>query len=253
MGAVSAEKELDWKTMYQVVSACGEADSPRALATSILQNISRLCPFDQGLAYFFDANGKICGQQLWNIDEQWSFLYLNYYANRDQHYSCYKNIRENINYHAKNIAWGSEPTAEFVSQYIHPRGIQYTYGFGLFDLNGAYRTVIALDRVGNANFSKAELSHVGMVVRQLNQLHKNFFYHGIHLGSEQPCWEIRTLTPREREIAQLLCQGITPTNISRMLYISPATTNKHISHIYEKLHVSNLQELLVLLLNSSSI
>lgn len=77
--------------------------SPRALADSILQNVSLLCPFDQGQAYFFDANGKICGQQLWNIDEKWSFLYLNYYASRDQHYSCYKNVREDVNYRAKYL------------------------------------------------------------------------------------------------------------------------------------------------------
>lgn len=249
MISTGMEQELDWTTMYQVVSACGEADSPRALADSILQNVSRLCPFDQGLAYFFDANGKICGQQLWNIDEQWSFLYLNYYASRDQHYSCYKNVREDVNYRAKYIDWGCEPTAEFVSQYIHPRGVRYSYGFGLFDLNGTYRTVIALDRIGTANFTQTELRHVGMAVRQLNLLHKNFFYHEIRSSPLRSSYETKTLTPREREIAQLLCQGISPANISRMLYISPATTNKHISHIYEKLHVSNLQELLVLLLH----
>jgi DNA-binding CsgD family transcriptional regulator len=41
---------------------------------------------------------------------------------------------------------------------------------------------------------------------------------------------------------------MTPTTISKSLYISKATTYKHIAHIYEKLHVSSLQELLVRLL-----
>ena len=35
-----------------------------------------------------------------------------------------------------------------------------------------------------------------------------------------------------------------------MLYISATTTRKHITHIYEKLKVSSMQELLVRLFNS---
>ena len=59
------------------------------------------------------------------------------------------------------------------------------------------------------------------------------------------------LTSREAEIANLLCRGVSTANINRALYIAQSTTYKHIEHIYEKLHVSSQQELLVRLLRPS--
>ena len=59
---------------------------------------------------------------------------------------------------------------------------------------------------------------------------------------------IDTLTNREREVLELLCQGIKPVYISRRLHISVGTVNKHIAHIYSKLDVDSKQELLVKLL-----
>ncbi|MBQ8063256.1 MAG: DNA-binding response regulator, partial [Clostridia bacterium] len=59
-------------------------------------------------------------------------------------------------------------------------------------------------------------------------------------------------TDREVEIVDLICQGISPANISKILHIATSTTYKHIAHIYEKFHVSSRQELLVKLLNQST-
>ena len=56
------------------------------------------------------------------------------------------------------------------------------------------------------------------------------------------------LTHREREVLDLICQGVKPAYIARELRISIGTTNKHISHIYKKLGVDSRQELLVKLL-----
>ena len=56
------------------------------------------------------------------------------------------------------------------------------------------------------------------------------------------------LTRREQEVAQLLCEGVSPENIGKNLCISLSTTNKHIAHIYRKTKVSSRQELLVTLL-----
>lgn len=56
------------------------------------------------------------------------------------------------------------------------------------------------------------------------------------------------LTNREREVLDLLCQGIKPVCIAKELNISVGTANKHIAHIYRKLGVHSRQELLVKLL-----
>ena len=146
-------------------------------------------------------------------------------------------------------AWEKEPPTEFVSNYIHPRGVKYSLGFALFDLNGKPRTLFALDKTKDENFTETEFMTLSLAVPQLNNLHKNFFTQQTSRQAvDQISWETTNLTAREIEIANLLCQGISPAVISQSLYISQSTTNKHIAHIYEKMHVSNLQELLVRLL-----
>ena len=50
------------------------------------------------------------------------------------------------------------------------------------------------------------------------------------------------LSPREREILQLLAQGLLYKEIADQLSISTNTVRQHIHHIYEKLHVQNRTE-----------
>src|SRR5438132_1297920 len=45
------------------------------------------------------------------------------------------------------------------------------------------------------------------------------------------------LTPREREILELVAQGLTNAQIARMLWISPGTVRKHLENAYGKLEV----------------
>lgn len=91
-----------------------------------------------------------------------------------------------------------------------------------------------------------------LAIPHLNNLHKNFYYQGFSRKViKRATWETANLTARETEIANLLCQGISPANISRTLYISLSTTYKHIANIYKKMHVSSQQELLVRLLRQS--
>jgi DNA-binding CsgD family transcriptional regulator len=50
------------------------------------------------------------------------------------------------------------------------------------------------------------------------------------------------LSPREAEIHQLIAQGLTNPEISRLLFISPSTTKVHVRHILEKLGVRSRVE-----------
>jgi DNA-binding NarL/FixJ family response regulator len=47
--------------------------------------------------------------------------------------------------------------------------------------------------------------------------------------------ERKQLTPREREILQLVAQGLTNLQIAKMLFISQPTVKLHVHHILEKL------------------
>jgi len=55
-----------------------------------------------------------------------------------------------------------------------------------------------------------------------------------------------SLSPREREVSELLAQGRTNAEIARALYISEVTVKVHVRHILQKLGVRNRAEAAVL-------
>ena len=103
------------------------------------------------------------------------------------------------------------------------------------------------------NSKAQDIEVLNILVPALNNLHKNF-YVKIPGGFRQsnPLYADAQLTDREVEIVDLICQGVSPANISKILHIATSTTYKHIAHIYEKFHVSSRQALLVKLLNQST-
>ena len=53
-----------------------------------------------------------------------------------------------------------------------------------------------------------------------------------------------SLTPREREVLQLIAEGHTNQGIANELYISVKTVEAHKSHIMSKLHARNRTDLI---------
>ncbi len=60
--------------------------------------------------------------------------------------------------------------------------------------------------------------------------------HNFHINTNSP------LTPREKEVLQLMAEGNTYSQISEALFISKETARSHIRNIYTKLQVSSKSE-----------
>ena len=240
---------------YNLVLECSHAHSPRSFIMKLLDMMNKVCPYDQAIVLFLDVNGKVSGRYTVNLDEKWIDLYLQYYMNiveYPQEISLFQDVKEESNFNFSRIyEWASFPKSEFITDYINELDIKHSWGFCFFDLNGAYRVVISLDRTRNVPFSETEQQRLALALPILNNMHKNFFYQGMDTSESvvQSPWKAYNLTKRETEIANLLCQGMTVQNISNVLYIAITTTYKHIAHIYEKVGVSSQQELLVKMLN----
>jgi DNA-binding NarL/FixJ family response regulator len=70
---------------------------------------------------------------------------------------------------------------------------------------------------------------------------------GIDLvGAADP---IVSLSVREREVYDLLCEGMANVDIARRLFISPATVKVHVRHVYDKLGIRSRT---ALVLNAAS-
>ncbi|MBO7690688.1 MAG: hypothetical protein J6T14_07670, partial [Clostridia bacterium] len=151
------------------------------------------------------------------------------------------------------IRWWDMPDSEFIREYINENRISESLSFVLYDLNRQPRSVFTFDMKDGKKFKKEDVELLYTLVPALNNLHKNF-YVKIPGGfrHSNPLYTDAALTDREVEIVDLICQGVSPANISKILHIATSTTYKHIAHIYEKFHVSSRQELLVKLLNQTS-
>ena len=239
---------------YNLILQCSQPNSPRGFVIRFLELMKRACPYDQAMVLFLDINGKVSGRYTVGIRDEWVDLYLNYYLYSEeypQEIHLYQDIRECSDCNFSRIYdWSQFAKSEFITDYIQARGLRYSWGFCFFDLNGAYRVIISLDRTRSEPFPDSERARLEMALPILNNMYRNFYYQGMDTNREmQSPWSGFHLTKRETEIADLLCQGMTVQNISNVLYIAVTTTYKHISNIYQKVGVSSQQELLVKMLN----
>ncbi len=266
-------QEVLWK-VYRFVLSCGNEHQVKPFALQILEGLKELCPSDQSRIYFYDRNGKLCDQYLVGVDRRAVNDYHEYYSKVEgELYSVPKKIHQRI---AKDrevwklfdlpdagkgfvrqivhptlpefqlfcLNWNLSPKDEFRKDYISSLNITYSTGFGLYDITDSLRVLFMLDRTRTDAFSEHELFSLLLSIPLLENLFANMSQQQKSVNRE----EYLCLTKREKEIADLLCDGVSSENISKLLYISKATTYKHISNIFRKLNVSSRYELLSKLL-----
>ena len=68
---------------------------------------------------------------------------------------------------------------------------------------------------------------------------------------DRPAAGVDSLTPTERDVAQLAAEGLTNPQIAARLFIARGTVKMHLSNAYRKLHVGNRVELTAALARSS--
>jgi DNA-binding CsgD family transcriptional regulator len=233
--------------------ACGSEHEPYRFCRKVVEQIRDLVPYDQALCLMLDGNRKIARRHFIGFTERWMSMYMNYYSRATEtDFSLDQEAVEEdgkgyvtlIDWH--ELDWIKD---DFIVNYIKPRRLSQSLSLILFDLKGAPATVFCLDRLVDGAFTDHEIETVKLLTAHLNNLYKNMF---VRPSGQLRIWDKARdevdLTPREKEVLDLLCQGVKPAFISRELRISIGTTNKHIAHIYKKFGVDSKQELLVKLL-----
>lgn len=257
--AFPKDKKIDpssYIDAYVLIAECSQTKSPKEFVSRLLELLQKACPYDEAMAFFFNSNGNIEEQYLVNVDPNRIESYMDYYIDlmpmEHEDFNLYRHVREHSGAEFSNIIdWSRVPDSESKTDYIDFYSLKYSWGFSFFDQLGAYRVVISLDRTQETPFSESEKNRLGLALPILNNMYRNFFYQAMEMGAyfgHLP-WEKYGLTNREREIADLLCQGMSSQTISSSLCISVTTTYKHISNIFKKTKVKNQQELIVKLLN----
>jgi DNA-binding CsgD family transcriptional regulator len=105
---------------------------------------------------------------------------------------------------------------------------------------GAARCLVALGRLDEARpeveLAQQDLARwLGWRVDELRAVERR-----LGMGAEPSGSAV--LTPREREVAALLAEGLTNAQLAERLYISPRTAAVHVSNILAKLGMSSRAE-----------
>lgn len=243
---------LQWAQLNNVVLQCGSIHEPKTFSKNAIQQVRAIVPFDQGRVYFFNDKVEVSDEFLLDVDKSVTRAYHEYY-------SSVSSGRYSATRRAKNFTQGRPPVRdwtqerssdEFYTEYLIPQGIRYSTGFLLHDSFGTPKVIFCMDRTGRVNFSEGEMESLYYLSAHLDNLHRNFYVSppNIQAGISDEWKQDTALTPREGEIATLLCAGLSPEAVAQKLFISRKTVYKHISHIHAKLNVSTQQELMVKLL-----
>lgn len=247
-------QNVQWEALYNFIVDCGKVHDPYRFTVKIVGGLEPFLKFDDAVVLFLDGNRNIVDQYLDHFDKNWFHIFIEYYArqNISPYFGMNTDAAESDQHPFVNVLnWDEVPYSDFVRDYIRENHLSESLSFVLYDLNALPRTVVVFDLKDGKHFSERAINIVKLLVPALNNLHKNF-YVKIPGGfrHSNPLWNDAQLTDRETEIVDLICQGVSPNNISKILHIATSTTYKHIAHIYEKFHVSSKQELLVKLLNT---
>lgn len=234
---------LPWEQLYHVAVHCCQFCDVRSFTIAFLQQIQQLVSFDEAIVFYMDGNRRLNDYYLYNINPTWMNLYLSYYSHADRGtYGISQRDLDNLD-DVYIHQWSFESSREVIPDYIRPRNLVSSLGFGLRDQANCVRTVIAFDRLSEAVFTQRDLEIMREARRLLNLHHRMLF--GPIGSSTSQCPEAELLTNREWEILNLLLQGLSPANIAHILHIAVPTTNRHIYNIYKKLKVTSRAELMV--------
>lgn len=128
-------------------------------------------------------------------------------------------------------------------EYFRPAGLDDMIDLGLPAAHPHHRSFILFRGAGSCDFSERDRAVLEMLRPHLYRLEA---YAALRrqlsdalraqegVADSDPYAE---LTPREREIVELVAEGKTNAQIAVQLWVAPSTVKKHLEHIYAKLGV----------------
>lgn len=250
---MAAKQQPPWKECSDFVLECGSVHEPYRFCVHVLEKIRDIIPYNQAVLLMLDGNRKIARKHFVGFTDRWAQMYLNYYSkSTGSDFSLTSDVVEQEGRGiVRLINWRDFDGLrdDMLVNYIRPRRLSQSLSIVLFNLKGAPASILVLDRLADGKFTELEVETATLLTAHLSNLYKNLF---ARPTAQVRMWDgiagVDDLTEREREVLDLLCQGIKPVYIAKELNISTGTANKHIAHIYRKLGVNSKQELLVKLL-----
>jgi DNA-binding CsgD family transcriptional regulator len=243
--------EPAWRKLFELLNdLLLQADSS-AVLTTLIDEIDSLVPADRGVVIAELLDGLPFSRR-WPLYSEPLVPRFNDYFNR----------RVPIEYdwtlhRLGPVDWEVFADSEYDIDFNCPLGIGHTFGVGFPNRTRDREIVFVLHRSrGDSGFNERDVSAMSMLQRPLERIYE------LHDTAQELlrtlpkdaelAYGCRLLSPREAEVADLLCLRLTMREIAAILGLSPRTVERHALHIYQKLKLSSRRALRHLLMPGGS-
>lgn len=154
------------------------------------------------------------------------------------------------------VDWSFYRGSEYNEEFNRRNKVGHSLGVRVTAADFGSDVAIVLSRApgDSAAFSQDEVRAMSMFLDCVVAAHLSRVAAFPGSDGEIGCLEVsdghRPLSPREAQVASLLCRRMPMRSVATALGISPRTVERHVLHIYDKLGVHNRRELLRLLLGA---
>ncbi len=247
---VSGSVSPAWRKLFELFSELCRQEDTNSVLNSLMREIGDIIPIDHGIALNEMRNGI-----------PYCFQWPEYADELVPDFNAYYNIHCPVDYdwnmHTLGpISWKRYQHTKYDTDFNRPLNLGHSIGMGCRDPLSGNEMVLVLHRSrGDTPFSECDLHTLELIRPLFARLFALQRFTEKALMEELLPAELRSdhsiLSPREREVAQLLVHRISMREIAARLSISPRTVERHALHIYQKLRVNNRKQLATLLLNTS--
>jgi DNA-binding CsgD family transcriptional regulator len=238
---------IPWKRILDYLGEVGAERDVQSLCWRALVALDGLVPSDGGVLHMTnDARDILPGSRIYRFPQDVFQEYVSYYMYQDPGRLGYpRGIR------AAGVSWLRDfGHSEIVDDYLNPIGMRSSGGVFLYDAAGRLFAFANIHRSSPRGFSQDEITtltaaqaHVTNLVAAYTATSALDAYTPAELAESH-----RLLSPREAEVARLVCRRLSASQIGSVLHISPRTVEQHVQRIYGKLGVHGKHELLRVLL-----
>lgn len=253
------DRPLAWRKLWDFLGHCSEAEDSADLFLRATRGISSLVPCDQAFASFVELQpgcGPLVeelqasrlgrdGFRTWMVqsssNEAASAAYLERYFYLDYARNHVLPGRYLYHYDWRERRFSAlEFAQDFVLPILHADA---TTSLSFYAEDGRGGVGLVLARTGSGRRLRdreaATLAALQARLARLYDLHRRarrLAADRVGLAELAPGREL--LSPREVQVAELICERQRTVQIAALLCISPRTVERHIEHIYEKLGVN---------------
>lgn len=239
----SPKNERRWRLLYELVEDLSRQRSGSDAIDTIMRDAPELVPGDRGLS-MIKMEGRIPFCVRWPEYANCLVPQFNRYLNRRS--PMYYDPPYTV---LNPVDWFTYRESEYHAEFNVPLGIRYSVGVGIRDESSHDQYALFVHRSpGDAPFRDTDVAALSCIREPISNLLT--LIGESSRGFERRVWEREAdprcdiLSPREREIAQLICRRLTMRAIACHLGISPRTVERHALHIYQKLDIPGRRALI---------